>query len=112
MPPGTPAWLQSILRPASIGLVCARECAGRQSKTSTATTHVHPIEGPLFTNFVTFFYFFRCTVTLAVAVLLPAASCAVTFSTFVPSWRLIPLAVHLVVPCAFLLSPHLFPLLA
>src|SRR5207237_2152731 len=39
------------------------------------------------------------TVTLAVAVL-PAASCAVTVSTFVPSWRTIPLAVQLVVPRA------------
>jgi len=66
------------------------------------------MEGPLFTNFVTFFYFFRCTVTLAVAVLLPAASCAVTVSTFVPGWMGIPLAVQLVVPLAVPLPPRLF----
>ena len=49
----------------------------------------------------------RVTVTLAVAVL-PAASCAVTVSTFVPSWRAIPLAVQLVVPVAVPLPPRLF----
>ena len=46
------------------------------------------------------------TVRLAVAVL-PAASCAVTVSTFVPSWRAIPLAVQLVVPLAVPLPPRL-----
>src|SRR5436853_2854172 len=46
------------------------------------------------------------TVRLAVAVL-PAASCAVTVSTFVPSWRTIPLAVQLVVPLAVPLPPRL-----
>src|SRR5207244_4718996 len=46
------------------------------------------------------------TVALAVAVL-PAASCAVTVSTFVPSWRAIPLAVQLVVPLAAPLPPRL-----
>ena len=46
------------------------------------------------------------TVTLAVAVL-PAASCAVTVSTFVPSWMGIPLAVQLVVPLAVPLPPRL-----
>ena len=47
------------------------------------------------------------TVTLAVAVL-PAASDAVTVSTFVPSWMGIPLAVQLVVPVAVPLPPRLF----
>src|SRR5439155_12359629 len=46
------------------------------------------------------------TVRLDVAVL-PAASCAVTVSTFVPSWRAIPLAVQLVVPLAVPLPPRL-----
>src|SRR3989442_3752041 len=46
------------------------------------------------------------TVKLAVAVL-PAASCAVTVSTFVPSWMGIPLAVQLVVPLAVPLPPRL-----
>src|SRR5438034_5046279 len=46
------------------------------------------------------------TVTLAVAVL-PAASWAVTVTTFVPSWRAIPLAVQLVVPLAVPLPPRL-----
>ena len=49
----------------------------------------------------------RVTVKLAVAVL-PAASRAVTVSTFVPSWRTIPLAVQLVVPVAVPLPPRLF----
>jgi hypothetical protein len=49
----------------------------------------------------------RVTVKLAVAVLL-AASRAVTVSTFVPSWRTIPLAVQLVVPLAVPLPPRLF----
>src|SRR5262245_26488526 len=43
----------------------------------------------------------------AVAVL-PAASCAVTVSPFVPSWMGIPLAVQLVVPVAVPLPPRLF----
>src|SRR2546429_8762078 len=48
------------------------------------------------------------TVTVSVAVaVLPAASCAVTVSTFVPSWRAIPLAVQLVVPLAVPLPPRL-----
>ena len=47
------------------------------------------------------------TVTLAVPVL-PAASWAVTVSTFVPSWMGIPLAVQLVVPLAVPLPPRLF----
>src|SRR5437867_1723402 len=46
------------------------------------------------------------TLTLAVAVL-PAASCAVTESTFVPSWMGIPLAVQLIVPVAVPLPPRL-----
>src|SRR2546428_257534 len=46
------------------------------------------------------------TVKLAVAVL-PAASCAVTVSTFVPGWRTIPLAVQLVVPVAVPVPPRL-----
>ena len=46
------------------------------------------------------------TVTLAVAVL-PAASSAVTVSTFVPSWMGIPLAVQLIVPVAVPLPPRL-----
>src|SRR5438552_11345708 len=47
------------------------------------------------------------TVKLAVPVL-PAASWAVTVSTFVPSWMGIPLAVQLVVPVAVPLPPRLF----
>ena len=47
------------------------------------------------------------TVKLAVAVL-PEASRAVTVSTFVPSWRMMPLAVQLVVPIAVPLPPRLF----
>src|SRR5207247_5250972 len=47
------------------------------------------------------------TVKLAVAVL-PEASRAVTVSTFVPSWRMMPLAVQLVVPLAVPLPPRLF----
>ena len=49
----------------------------------------------------------KVTVRLAVAVL-PAASCAVTVSTFVPDWSAIPLAVQLVVPVAVPLPPWLF----
>src|SRR3989442_15596862 len=48
------------------------------------------------------------TVKLAVAVL-PAASCAVTVSTFVPSWMGIPLAVQLVVPVAMPLPTSACP---
>src|SRR5207249_1188337 len=47
------------------------------------------------------------TVKLAVAVL-PAASWAVTVTTFVSSWMGIPLAVQLVVPVAVPLPPRLF----
>jgi len=47
------------------------------------------------------------TVKLSVEVL-PAASRAVTVSTFVPDWRTIPLAVQLVVPVAIPLPPRLF----
>ena len=49
----------------------------------------------------------KVTVKLAVAVL-PAASCAVTVSTFVPGWSAIPLAVQLVVPVAVPPPPRLF----
>ena len=49
----------------------------------------------------------RVTVRLAVAVL-PAASRAVTVSTFEPSWRAIALAVQLLVPVAVPLPPRLF----
>ena len=49
----------------------------------------------------------KVTVKLAVAVL-PAASRAVTVSTFVPGWSAIPLAVQLVVPVAVPLPPRLF----
>src|SRR5438874_471508 len=49
------------------------------------------------------------TVTVRVAVpVLPAASCAVTVSTFVPACSAIPLAVQLVVPVAVPLPPRLF----
>jgi len=47
------------------------------------------------------------TVKLAVAVL-PEASRAVTVSTLVPSWRMMPLAVQLVIPLAVPLPPRLF----
>ena len=50
----------------------------------------------------------KVTVKVAVPVL-PAASWAVTVSTFVPGWRTIPPAVQLVVPLAVPLPP---PLLA
>src|SRR2546428_12465075 len=49
----------------------------------------------------------RVTVTLAVAVL-PAASRAVTVTTFAPGWRTIALAVQLDVPLAVPLPPRLF----
>src|SRR5438552_14236807 len=49
----------------------------------------------------------RVTVTVSVAVL-PAASRAVTVSTFAPSCRPIPLTVQLVVPVAVPLPPRLF----
>ena len=49
----------------------------------------------------------KVTVKLSVAVL-PAASRAVTVSTFVPDWRTIPLADQLVVPVAVPLPPRLF----
>jgi hypothetical protein len=49
----------------------------------------------------------RVTVRLAVFVL-PAASRAVTASTFEPSWRAIELAVQLLVPVAVPLPPRLF----
>jgi len=49
----------------------------------------------------------KVTVKLAVAPL-PAASCAVTVTTFVPSWSPIPLAVQLVVPMAVPLPPRPF----
>ena len=49
----------------------------------------------------------KVTVTLSVAVL-PAASLAVTVSTFVPACRTIPLAVQLVVPLDVPLPPRLF----
>ena len=49
----------------------------------------------------------RVIVKLAVAVL-PAASRAVTISTFVPGRSAIPLAVQLVVPVAVPLPPRLF----
>ena len=49
----------------------------------------------------------KVTVKLSVAVL-PAASRAVTVSTFVPGWSAIPLAVQLVVPLAVPLPPRLF----
>jgi len=49
----------------------------------------------------------KVTVNVSVAVL-PAASVAVTVSTFVPGCRTIPLAVQLVVPVAVPLPPALF----
>ena len=49
----------------------------------------------------------KVTVKVAVPVL-PAASFAVTVSTFVPGWRTIPPAVQLVVPLAVPLPPPLF----
>src|SRR5437899_6447020 len=49
----------------------------------------------------------KVTVKLAVAVL-PESSRAVTVSTFVPSWKMMPLAVQLVVPLAVPLPPRLF----
>jgi hypothetical protein len=49
---------------------------------------------------------FRVTVKVSVPVL-PAASRAVTVSTFAPIWRAIPLAVQLVVPLAVPLPPRL-----
>ena len=49
----------------------------------------------------------KVTVKMSVAVL-PAASRAVTVSTFVPSWRMMPLAVQLVIPLAVPLPPRLF----
>jgi hypothetical protein len=49
----------------------------------------------------------KVTVSAAVAVL-PAASRAVTVSTFVPGWRMTPLAIQLVVPVAVPLPPWLF----
>src|SRR2546422_476277 len=49
----------------------------------------------------------RVTVKLAVA-MFPAASRAVTVSTFTPTWRVIPLAVQLVVPVAVPLPPRSF----
>jgi hypothetical protein len=50
---------------------------------------------------------FNVTVKVSVPVL-PAASRAVTVSTFVPSRSTIPLAVQLVVPVAVPLPPRLF----
>jgi hypothetical protein len=49
----------------------------------------------------------RVTVKLSVAVF-PAVSRAVTVSTFVPVWRVMPLAVQLVVPVAVPLPPRSF----
>ena len=49
----------------------------------------------------------KVTVRLAVAVL-PAASSAVTVSTFVPGWSTILLTVQVVVPLAVPLPPRLF----
>jgi len=49
----------------------------------------------------------RVTVKLAVA-MFAAASRAVTVSTFTPTWRVIPLAVQLVVPVAVPLPPRSF----
>ena len=49
----------------------------------------------------------RVTVTVSVAVL-PAASRPLMVSTFVPSWRPIPLAVQLALPVAVPPPPRLF----
>ena len=49
----------------------------------------------------------RVTVKAPIAVL-PAASRAVTLSTFVPSWRTMPLAVQLALPVAVPPPPRLF----
>ena len=50
---------------------------------------------------------FKVTVTVSVPVL-PAASRAVTVSTFVPGWRRTPLAVQPVVPLAVPPPPRVF----